>query len=187
MTASPAPGEHDVLTDLLTQVGYRNEKAFAELYRRTSARLFGLCMRMMGDPDDAEETLQECFVVVWHRAPLFDPRLAGAMTWLMAIARNKAIDRLRQRPRTQGARDIDWDALPDTSPGPAEDGENDLAYRRLSDCLGALEHRQRYCVRDAFFSGLTYVELAERMQVPLGTIKSWIRRALQQLRACMTP
>lgn len=187
MTESAASEDRDALTGLLRRVGTRDEEAFAELYRRTSPRLFGLCLRLMGDRDDAEETLQECFVAVWKRAPSFDPRLSGAFTWLVAVARNKAIDRLRQRPRHPDAIELDWDALPDEAVGPADDAASDEDYRRLRACLDELESRQRHCVRDAFFGGFTYGELAERLKVPLGTMKSWIRRALRQLRACMTP
>lgn len=186
MISSTVPDDSEPLDDLLRRVAHRDERAFADVYRRTSPRLFGLCLRVLGDRDDAEEALQECFVIVWKRASSFDPRLSAASTWLVAVARNKAIDRLRLRPRAHGAVEPDWDAIPGSAPDPADAAGDHEAYRRLRACLDELDHRQRHCVRDAFFGGFTYAELADRVKVPLGTVKGWIRRALRQLRACMT-
>ncbi|SDF61435.1 MULTISPECIES: sigma-70 family RNA polymerase sigma factor [Rhodanobacteraceae] len=182
-----SPAERDELNRLLQRTAAGDERAFAELYRRTSPRLFGVCVRVMNDRDEAEEVLQEAFVTVWKRAGSFDPALASAVTWLMTVARNKAIDRLRQRPDMRQQHDVDFDAMIDDTPGPAHDAENDEEYRRLRACLSELEQQQRRSIREAFFGGATYNELAERAKVPLGTMKSWIRRGLLQLRACLNP
>src|SRR5579872_1047721 len=93
--------EQDELNRLLLQTGQGDQKAFAELYRRTSPKLFGICLRLLRDRNDAEEVLQEIYVTVWRRASSFDPTRAGAVPWLVALSRNKGIDRLRQRRRTQ--------------------------------------------------------------------------------------
>ena len=177
--------ERDELSQRLARVATGDQGAFAELYRRTSAKLFGVCLRMLGDHGEAEEVLQEIYTAVWRRAGTFDARQASAMTWLMALARNKAIDRLRQRPDHLPAQTMDLEHLVDEQPGPATQAEVSEAYRRLQQCLQALEPRQRQSVREAFFSGSTYSELAARCQVPLGTMKSWIRRGLLQLRTCL--
>ncbi|MGA7437382.1 MAG: sigma-70 family RNA polymerase sigma factor [Luteibacter sp.] len=177
--------ERDALNDLLRRTGTRDEKAFAALYKATSPRLFGVCMRLVGDPAEADEILQDAFVTVWQRASSFDPSRASAFTWLITVVRNKAIDRLRQRSGVHFASDIAWDSIVDELPGPAAQAEAGEAYARLRACLDELEGQPRRSIREAFFAGATYNELAERAKVPLGTMKSWIRRGLLQLRACL--
>lgn len=179
------PAERDALNDLLRRTGARDEKAFAALYKATSPRLFGVCVRLAGDHSEADEILQEAFVTVWQRASSFDPSLSSAFTWLVTVVRNKAIDRLRQRPRAQHAHDIDWESIVDQAPGPATQAEAGEAYGKLRACLDELDTQQRRSIREAFFGGATYNELADRARVPLGTMKSWIRRGLLQLRACL--
>jgi len=182
---TPTSDEPAALALLLAQTAARDANAFADLYRRTSARLFGVALRMLRDRGEAEEVLQEVFTGVWRRAEVFDPALAGAMTWLVTLTRNKAIDRLRRRREATPGDPIDPDRLADESPGPAAQAEASLEYRRLQGCLDELDPEHRRSVREAFFSGATYNELAQRCRVPLGTMKSWIRRALIQLRTCL--
>jgi RNA polymerase sigma factor (sigma-70 family) len=175
------------LTRLLTQTGRNDQKAFAELYRCTSPKLFGICLRMLHSRSEADEVLQEIYTTVWNRAATFDASKASALTWLVALSRNKSIDRLRQH-REQSTRDpVDPDAAADERATPAEDAELSQDHRRLQDCLDQLEEQQRSSVREAFFTGTTYNELARRLGVPLGTMKSWIRRSLMQLRTCLEP
>jgi RNA polymerase sigma-70 factor, ECF subfamily len=173
------------LERLVSRTGQGDPRAFAELYERTSSRLFGVCLRMLRDRNEAEDVLQEVFVTVWRRARDFDPTLAAAATWLITLTRNKAIDRLRQQRARRPLAPIDLEALADERPGPAVHAQASQEYRRLQECLDELEPKHRRSVREAFFGGDTYKELAERCQVPLGTMKSWIRRALAQLRTCL--
>lgn len=170
---------------LLSLTGAGDSGAFTELYERTSARLFGICLRMLHDRAEAEEVLQEVFVTVWRRAEDFDPALGAPTTWLISLARNKAVDRLRQRSVRAPLQTIDLEQLADDGRGPPADAEASQEYRRLQSCLEQLDPKQRRSIREAFLSGATYKELAERCQVPLGTMKSWIRRALTQLRKCL--
>ena len=183
MTSSP--DDRDALASLLTGTGNRDQRAFAELYQRVGGRLYGVCLRMMQDRHEAEDVLQDVFTTVWRRADTFDPARASAMTWLVTLTRNKAIDRLRQRREGQLDDPIDIDRMTDETPGPAADAQADQEYVRLRNCLEALEPKQRRSVREAFFTGATYKELAARCQVPLPTLKSWIRRGLMQLRECL--
>ena len=180
--AVPALGE---LNPLLLQTAAGDRAAFATLYRRTSPRLLGVCLRMLVERPEAEEVLQEAYVAVWQRAKTFDPTRASAMTWLVALARNKAIDRLRQRQDAAVASAIDLESISDEDATPALRAERAEEYRRLDQCMDELEPQQRSSIREAFFSGLTYNALAEHAKVPLGTMKSWIRRGLLQLRACL--
>ena len=177
--------DKDELNPLLSRTGTGDRGAFAELYRRTSPRLLGVCVRMLADRREAEEVLQEAFVTVWRRGKTFDPARASAMTWLVALTRNKAIDRLRQHPGARQDSPARLETIEDEEPTPAVRVERSEEYRRLEQCMEELEPSQRGSIQEAFFSGLTYTALAERAKVPLGTMKSWIRRGLLQLRACL--
>lgn len=182
---TPAASSSDTLEQLLTRTAAQDRHAFAELYRQTSARLFGVCWRMLRDREESEEVLQEVFTTVWRRAATFEPERAAALTWLVTLTRNRAIDRLRQRRERVMDDPIDLERMPDERAGPPAEAEASQDYVRLRDCLEQLESKQRSSVREAFFSGATYKELAERCQVPLPTMKSWIRRGLMQLRSCL--
>jgi RNA polymerase sigma-70 factor (ECF subfamily) len=183
---SPAtPTEREHLNQLLIRTGRKDEKAFAELYQRTSSKLFGVCLRMLRNRSEADEVLQETYTTVWRRAASFDDAKAGAITWLTAIARNKSIDRLRQHREEPLEDPYLIDSMGGDQTTPAAEAESSHEYRRLEKCLDALEPQQRNSVREAFFTGATYNELAKRCQVPLGTMKSWIRRSLMQLRICL--
>ena len=177
--------ERAILAGLLSRTGQADERAFAELYARTSTRLFGVCLRMLRDRSEAEDILQEVFVTVWRRARDFDSTLASATTWLITLTRNRVIDRLRQHRARAPLESIDFDNLADERVGPPADAEASQEYARLRGCLESLEPKDRHSIREAFFSGATYKELAERCQLPLGTMKSRIRRALAQLRTCL--
>lgn len=176
------PLDLNTLRSLLLAAAEGDRPAFGELYQRTSAKLYGICLSMLHQREEADEVLQEVYVTVWRRATSFDPARASPMTWLITLARNKAIDRLRQRRETV------LDDLPDLAsddPTPATDAEMSQERRRLHDCMDKLEPTQKSAVREAFFRGATYMELAARQKVPLGTMKSWIRRSLIRLRTCL--
>jgi RNA polymerase sigma factor (sigma-70 family) len=180
-----SPAERDELNQLLQQTGRKDQKAFAELYKRTSSKLFGVCLRMLRDRGEAEEVLQETYTTVWRRADGFDASRASAITWLVTLSRNKAIDRLRQHREELLDDPSKLDETVDEQPTPAADAETSQEYQRLQHCLDELDPQQQSSVREAFFTGATYNELATRCKVPLGTMKSWIRRSLMQLRTCL--
>jgi RNA polymerase sigma factor (sigma-70 family) len=178
--------DRERLTLALRAVAKRDRGALESVYDQTSAKLFGLCLRILGDESEAEDVLQEVYVTIWKRAASFDAsRGISPITWLTTIARNRAIDRLRaskahlNRPLEVAAE------APDEAPLASERLLESDDRRRLMGCLEQLEPRQTACIRAAFFDGLTYPELAERAGTPLGTIKSWIRRGLIRLRTCM--
>ena len=174
------------LSRALVAVGGGDRRAFALIYERTSAKLFGICLRILGSRSEAEEVLQEAYVNVWRNAGRFDPERASPISWLAALARNKAIDRLRAKgPRTSEPIDGDTLQVADPSPLASELLEASEDRERLGGCIGELEQRQAAAIRRAFFGGLTYAELAQADSVPLGTMKSWIRRGLAKLKECL--
>lgn len=179
-----APDAREELARLLQRSGRLDQQAFAELYRRTSAKLFGVCLRMLRERGEAEDVLQNVYIAVWRRAESFDSARAGAMTWLITLTRNQCIDRLRQH-REAPLDDVIADNLMDPAPGPSAHGEASQQRQRLEQCLDTLAGQQKTAVRAAFFSGATYNELAARADVPLATMKSWIRRSLIRLRTCL--
>ena len=181
--SSMTGGSHE-LDPLLRSVATGDRRALADLYRRTSAKLYGICVRLLGSQAEAEEVLQEVYVTVWRKAERFDPTKASPITWLAVLARNKAIDRLRRRrPETNPINDAA--EIADEQPSALEVLESAQERDRLNGCLEELEDRQRLMIRAAFLDGATYPELAEREGVPLGTMKSWIRRGLLRLRGCL--
>ena len=177
-------GDTAELGGLLRSVAGGDQRAFAELYRRTSSKLFGICLRMLHQRGEAEDVLQEVYTSVWRRAKTFDPARAAAMTWLITLARNRAIDRLRQH-RESHLDDAAASELVDDRPTPLAETESSQERMRLERCMDTLEPQQKSAVRAAFFSGATYNELATRGDMPLATMKSWIRRSLIRLRSCL--
>ena len=177
-------GTGDGLDGLLASVERGDPDALRDLYSRTSAKLYGICLRVLADEAEAQDVLQEVYTRVWAKAGTFDPAKAGAITWLSVLARNKAIDRLRAR-RTPGASLDDAAAVPSGEPSQLEVLEQAEDARRLRDCLEEIDERARAMIRSAFFDGASYPELARREDVPLATMKSWIRRGLMRLRGCL--
>ena len=174
------------LASALARVAGGDRAALQSVYRSTSAKLFGVCLRILNDRSEAEDVLQEVYLTVWRKASSFDSGRASPITWLVAIARNRSIDRLRA---TAGGRRMEAieaaEEVRDPAPAASELVEAAQETTRLNLCLEQLEPRQLMAIRSAFLDGNTYEELAERMKVPLGTMKSWIRRGLLKLRDCL--
>jgi RNA polymerase sigma-70 factor (ECF subfamily) len=155
------------------------------VYDETAAKLFGVCLRILNDRFEAEDVLQEVYLNVWRKAASFDEARASPITWLVAIARNRAIDRVRSGAVGRLGAPLEASGVSDPAPIATETIEAAQENRRLYACLEELEMRQQAAIRAAFIDGLTYEELAERSDVPLGTMKSWIRRGLAKLRTCL--
>lgn len=173
------------LVEALVATGREDRTAFVALYRMTSAKLFGICLRICGDRQGAEEVLSEVYLLIWRRAGAFEPGRASPISWLATIARNRAIDWRRAAGRRAS---LPLDEAPepvDPDPSAEERLLRSEEDRRLHLCLDQLEARQRGAIRTAFFDGASYTELAERQGVPLGTMKSWVRRGLMRLKDCL--
>lgn len=185
------------LAQLLARCGLGDRAAFGTLYERSSAHLFGVILRIQRDRAQAEDILQEVYVNVWRAAQGFDAAQSQPLTWLTSIARHRAIDSLRRaqtQPRLEtvhtGA-DTDheestmYDQVADDQPGPLELLGRAADARELARCMAVLSAPQRQSLALAFFDGLSHAEVAAQLREPLGTVKSWVRRALLSLRACL--
>ncbi len=169
----------------LHDVARRDRAALRKVYDLTSAKLFGICLRISNDRAAAEDILQDVYIKIWNRAGRFDATRASPITWLCAIARNSAIDWQRASGRVATAPEEAAFAIPDDRLRADERIEEMQETGRIHHCIDELEERTGKAIRAAFFDGLTYADLAESMDVPLGTMKSWIRRGLQRLKGCL--
>ena len=174
------------LDTLLEEIALGSRQAFERLYRESAPRLFAICLRIVPQRAEAEDVLQEVFVTVWRKAAQYDAGRAGAMAWLAMIARNKAIDRIRSESQARQAAPLEMaEEIADPAASPQLDAQASAERELLDECLKRLDVRRRSLIRAAFFDGSTYEELAVRIGSPLGTVKSWVRRALMQLRECL--
>ena len=188
---------HD-LSRLLARAGLGDRAAFATLYERTSSHLLAVVLRINRDRALAEDILQEVYVNVWRAARTFDAAQSQPLTWLTSIARNRAIDSLRRgnaQPQLQtfgaasGSTDHEdesvYDTVADAAPGPLDLLSQASESRALADCMDRLSALQKQSVALAFFHGLSHAEVAAQLRQPLGTVKSWVRRALLTLKSCL--
>ena len=169
----------------MARIAQGDRAALRDLYAASSAKLFGVCLRILSDREEAEDVLQDVYVTIWRRADRFDPSRASVGAWISTIARNRAIDRLRARGPLAWAEPVEDLQIADEQPGVESllSAADDAA--RLAACLAELDERTRAVIRTAFFDGVTYEALARRMDTPLGTVKSWIRRGLARLKGCL--
>lgn len=176
----------DPLSTLLLRIATQDRMAFRAMYSAASAKLFGVLLRMLGNRAEAEDALQEVFTRIWLRAGRFDPEKGRAMTWVISIARNHAIDRLRARPETAGSEAASaLDTLADIRPGAEASLIARGEARRVIDCMDQLQPDRAQAVRGAYLKGLSYQELADQYDVPLNTIRTWLRRSLLKLKECL--
>lgn len=181
------PGGSAALAEGLRRVAGGERAALAEVYRATSTKLFGVCLRILPDRGDAEDALQETYLNVWRNAGRFDEARGSAIAWLVAVARNRSIDRLRGRKRIANEPLALADDVPEPSEGADLVAERTQENDRLRTCLDTVGRLEAAMIQAAFFEGSTYSELAERAATPLGTVKSRVRRALLKLRECLQP
>ena len=185
------------LEELIARSARGDHDAFAQVYERTHAHLFGVALRMLGREHAAEDVLQEAFVSVWKSASLYRSSIGGAeiqpMTWLIAIVRNKALDALRSRARRRetplpGAgepEDGAEEAVQDGGPSALELLAQASRALQIEGCLGGLDGSYRQSLALAYYQGLSHSEVAAQMGAPLGSVKAWIRRGLEKLKACL--
>jgi RNA polymerase sigma factor (sigma-70 family) len=175
------------LTELLARTALADQQAFAELYRMTSAHLYAVALRILREAAAAEEVLQESFVNIWHHAGSYVAAKSQPLTWLTSIVRNRCLDQLRRREVETVTMDDEEEGVTIAAddPSPLEMLLSGADARAVGACVEALEPGQKQAIALAFFHGLSHSELARHLRQPLGTVKSWIRRGLERLRACL--
>jgi RNA polymerase sigma-70 factor, ECF subfamily len=174
----------DPIAGLIGRIAGGDRAAFRDLYSAASAKLFGVALRILNDRQEAEDALQEVMTRVWLNARRYDATRARGMTWTIAIARNHSIDRLRARPpRHEGDDALAF--VEDKRPGVEAELSAKGEARRIADCFGTLEPARADAVRGAYLNGFSYEQLAARHDVPLNTMRSWLRRGLLSLRECL--
>jgi RNA polymerase sigma-70 factor (ECF subfamily) len=167
-----------------------SERALRELYDLTSSRLYGLAVKVVSNREGAEDVLQEAFVQIWRSAGDYRATLSPPMAWMGLIVRSRALDFLRRRAaeRADQVQELD-ETLTETvageTPDPIDTAQASEQAWALHECLRKLEARQREVLSLAYLRDLSHGELAEQLKLPLGTVKTWIRRGLEQLRGCM--
>lgn len=174
----------DPISELLIKIAAQDRAAFRQIYSAASSKLMGVLLRILGNRAEAEDALQEVFTRVWLRAGRFDAEKGRGMTWLIAMARNHAIDKIRARHETQNddeAMDLIIDSTPHAETRMIAEGE----VRRINLCFDTLEAEKAAALRGAYISGHSYIDLAAQFDVPLNTMRTWLRRSLQKLKECM--
>jgi RNA polymerase sigma-70 factor, ECF subfamily len=182
------------LETLLAQTAQGNHASFADIYKRTQAHLFGVAVRILGQGQVAEDALQEAYVSIWKNAASYRSEVGGQtiqpMTWLIAIARNKALDAYRSRARRKESElpesDNGTDNLQDTTaPSAAQLLDQASHTLHIDGCMSGLDGSHRQSLALAYYQGLSHSEIAAQMGAPLGSVKAWIRRGLEKLKACL--
>ena len=175
------------LADLLARTALSDQQAFAELYRLTSSHLYAVALRILRVSGAAEEVLQESYVNIWHHAGSYVAAKSQPLTWMTSIVRNRCLDQMRRREIDTVTIDDEEQGmmLADDRPSPIDlllASADALAVR---SCVERLEAGQKQAIALAFYQGLSHSELASPLRQPLGTVKSWVRRGLERLKACL--
>ena len=176
------------LEQLIAATAAGDQRAFRELYHATSAHLFGVLLRMLKKREWAEDALQDCYVKVWQKAETYEPSKGVPLAWLSTVARYRALDLLRvKRPEVEMPEEGEEPPmlLADQGQSPEQGAMEGEGVGRLNNCLKGLQEEQRSSVLLAYYEGYTHQELAARLNAPLGTVKSWVRRGLARLRECL--
>lgn len=173
------------IADLIARCALRDRGAFRQLYTRTSAKLFGVALRILRDRAETEEAIQEIYIKIWQKADRYVAGQYSPISWLVAVARNHALDRVRVRRPISEDIDAALD-IADLGPSPERQVEAAEDSARIANCLGTLEPDRAEAVRGAYLDGFSYEELAQRHAVPLNTMRTWLRRSLMKLKECLT-
>ncbi len=170
---------------MIARMAMGDRTALSALYAATSAKLFGITLRVLDDRAEAEDALQEIFVKLWHNAGRYRSNGLSPMTWLITVARNQAIDRLRARRSRRSASIEEADEIADAGDTPEEAAVASSTRGRIGHCLGTPEPDRAEAIRRCYLQGEAYADLALRYNVPLNTMRTWLRRSLLKLRECL--
>lgn len=175
----------DDLRELLAAVANRDLAAFERLYARTRAKLYGIILRILRRSDLADEVMQDVYLRIWRSAGEFDPKVAKPITWMVSIARNRAIDVLRRKQETSIEEETAALEIPADTPDPLAQRELSDDLKRLLACLSQLDEERRRLVLLAYYNGWSREQLAAKFGRPVNTVKTWLRRSLLEIRECL--
>lgn len=170
---------------LLAAVAKGDQTAFERLYQATRAKLYGTALRILRRAELADEVLQEVYLKIWNSAGQFDPGAASPITWMVAITRNRAIDLVRKRAEVSIEEEPEVMETAGDNPHPLAKREMSEELRRLLTCMGRLDEDRRRLVLLAYYGGWSREQLATKFEKPVNTIKTWLRRALAEIRECL--
>ncbi len=184
------PSPDAPLIALLDRIAVADEAALRELYDMTSSRLYGVAVRVVSNRDWAEDVLQEAYLNIWRIAADYKASLSPPMAWMALVVRSRGLDFLRRRTTGHVDHAVELDEMisetvAGDAPNPMDVADASQQARALHRCLDALDNKQREVLSLAYLRDLSHGELAEQLRLPLGTVKTWIRRGLEQLRTCM--
>ena len=185
--SSPATAaDPATLARWISAVALGDQQAYRRLYDATSPKLFAIALRILREEGRAEDVLQDSFVNVWNGAAGYNPSLSAPMTWMVTIVRNRALDYIRRTDHRTVELDDDLEAvLESDQPTPAELASRGQDAVALQHCLKRLDAGQRQAIAFAYYQGLTHSELAATLRIPIGTVKTWIRRGMEKMRRCL--
>ena len=173
------------LISLIAAVGKGDQAAFERLYEATRAKLYGVVLRILRRHDLAEEVVQEAYVKIWNNAGVFNPGLSSPITWMVSIARNRAIDVVRKRTEASIEEEPSAMDVASDNPDPLARREMNEELKRLLECVGRLDPERQRLVLLAYYNGFSREQLSDRFGAPLNTIKTWLRRSLLDVRQCL--
>jgi len=173
------------LEALIARAAMADRNAFSSLYDATSAKLFSVCLNVLNDKQAAEDALQDTYIKIWNNAARYHTNGMSPMTWMITIARNTSIDRLRTHRNNHNRLD-EIAELIDDSNDPEAHSMIMSEKTRIAHCLEELENQKAEAVCSAYLHGLSYAELASRYNVPLNTVRTWLRRSLLKLKGCLS-
>ncbi|WP_417521391.1 sigma-70 family RNA polymerase sigma factor [Marinobacter sp.] len=175
----------DDVSALIGRVAMQDRAAFANLYTATAPKLLGVVLRILKERSWADDVIQEAYLKVWQRAGQFDSGKASPITWLVSIARNKAIDELRKHPAGRTSTDDAMDERVARQPTAQDQMEDQQEVSKLNRCIDELAKERQDIVRLAYLGGWSREELASQYEQPVNTMKTWLRRALQDIKGCL--
>lgn len=188
--------DNEILLPLLVSTAQGDKRSFATLYEKTSGKLFAISLKMLGNRAQAEEALQDAYVKIWHNASEYQAAKGQVMSWMISIVRYRSLDilrhnKVRKEQSYEGSGEGAFEVYDEQESG-SELNESftglDVSYdekTKLVDCMEQLDEQQRQTIHLAYYKGLSHLELVKHVSSPLGTVKSWIRRGLQQLQRCL--
>ena len=175
----------DEIEGMIARMAMGDRQALSLLYGATSAKLFGIALRVLEDRHEAEDALQEIYVKLWHNADRYRVNGLSPMTWMITVARNHSIDRLRARRSARSSPIEDASEIADDRGTPEDAAVASSLAGRIGECLGTLPPDRADAVRRCYLQGASYADLAARYGVPLNTVRTWLRRSLLKLRECL--